>query len=290
MSCSGHQSSHGLSAYESSDGLGRVIVVRGLLKSSVRGERILLGTLNFSRDPAVVEVMGHAGLDFVVIDLEHGALDLREVEENIRAADAVGLAPLVRLGERAPTLISRVLDIGAQGLVVPHVSSGRDAAAVVSMTRYPPDGQRPTCTGVRCVAYGAKNYAAHVAASNESLMVLAMIEDDEGVQNIGEIVQVPGIDGIIPGPGDLATTLGVPGQFHHPRVQAAVEKIIHTAQTSDAVVGIYITDVEEIDHWKARGIRLFIYSIDFKVALKGYSEAVARLDLYRNPVGAKPAM
>jgi len=114
MSCSGHQSSHGLSAYESSDGLGRVIVVRGLLKSSVRGERILLGTLNFSRDPAVVEVMGHAGLDFVVIDLEHGALDLREVEENIRAADAVGLAPLVRLGERAPTLISRVLDIGAQ--------------------------------------------------------------------------------------------------------------------------------------------------------------------------------
>ena len=188
-----------------------------------RGEASIGAMIQFP-SPELVELYGLLGFEWIFIDAEHGPLGYYECQVLCRACDALGLSSLVRVPKLDHSLIAKYLETGAQGVAVPHVKTVEDAVAVVQAARYYPEGRRGWDAGAsRSSAYNQieppTDYFAH---SNEEVIVALWIEDVEGMENLDDILQVPGVDVINFGVGDLTLSMGMPGQFDHPEVQAAV--------------------------------------------------------------------
>jgi 4-hydroxy-2-oxoheptanedioate aldolase len=178
------------------------------------------------RGPEIVELVGHAGYDGVFIDMEHMAHDLRDVQTMVLAAERMGITPIVRTPGFDPALVLRLLDLGVQGIHVPHVSTAAAARALVAAARYTPLGERGLIGYSRAADYGRVPLGRHIEQSNREVLLAVMIEDRQGVEEIEAIAAVPGIDLIAPGPNDLAGALDVPGQPDHPKLVAAMERIV----------------------------------------------------------------
>jgi 2-keto-3-deoxy-L-rhamnonate aldolase RhmA len=176
-------------------------------------------------DPTIVELIGLAGLDAAFIDMEHQALDLRDVRAMVTAAERVGITPLVRTPGFDPGLILRLLDLGVQGIQVPHISGAAGARAAVDAVRYAPMGDRGMLGSSRAADYGRVPMSEHMEQSNREIMLAVMIEDMAALDEIDAIAATEGVDLIAIGPADLSRALGVPGQAEHPKLVAAIERI-----------------------------------------------------------------
>lgn len=197
------------------------------MKQRLREGEQLLGALVRLPAEELVEMVGVAGFDYVLIDCEHGPADLIPLRQHIAAARAHGMEVLVRVGRNEPALIQRVLDHGASGVVVPHVDDAGQAAAAVHAARYPPVGDRGFATYGRAGRYGSTAAADHLAADERETLVIAMIESESGCRNAADIAATPGIDGIMVGPADLAVSIGAAGPAD-PAVTAAAEQVHRT--------------------------------------------------------------
>ncbi len=197
------------------------------------GER-LLGPLLRMPNEVLVELTGLVGMDFVVVDTEHGPGDQIPLTAHLVAARAAGLAALVRVGAVGELL--RVLDLGADGVIYPHVGSVAQARAVVAATRYPPAGERGFATYSRSGRYGLASADAHLEHSAANTAVILMIEDAEGVAAAAEIAALDGVDGLFVGPADLSVSLGHPGQPGHPEVVAAIATVHAAARRAGKAV------------------------------------------------------
>jgi 4-hydroxy-2-oxoheptanedioate aldolase len=186
--------------------------------------------------PAVVEIAAAAGLDFVILDNEHGAFSDETLENMVRAADAVGIGAVVRVPVNQSWAITRTLDMGADGLWVPQVNSRADAEAAVRAARYHPAGQRGMNTSCRRADYGAMQRSQYLARANDEVVLVIQIEDMRAVNAIEDILSVPGVDMISVGLGDLAQSMGLPGQMDHPEVLAVDAKVKNAAGKH----GIYV--------------------------------------------------
>jgi 2-keto-3-deoxy-L-rhamnonate aldolase RhmA len=196
------------------------------VKRIMQGGGLALGThVGGIPDPQVVEIIGLSGFDAAFIDMEHTTLDLHDVQACVMAAERVGITPIVRTPGFDPAFILRLLDMGVQGIQVPHVSDPETARAAVSAVRYPPDGERGMAAGGRAAQYGKIPLLEHMASSNREIILACMIEDMEAVERIDEIAAVPGIDLLAVGPSDLSRSLGVSGQPDHPRLVAAIDRV-----------------------------------------------------------------
>jgi 2-keto-3-deoxy-L-rhamnonate aldolase RhmA len=186
-----------------------------------------VGCFIFLGDPAVVEIAGLAGMDFVIVDMEHSPRDIWLVEQMVRAAEVVGITPLVRVSENSEKTILRVLETGAQGVVLPILETGEAAAEAVRAIRYPPLGARGTCTVTRASRYGIFRPAfnEYTSRSNDETLVVGLIESVAGVENIREILAA-GIDIAFVGRGDLSASFGIPGEKEDPRVVRAMEDVV----------------------------------------------------------------
>ncbi|GAA4005390.1 2-dehydro-3-deoxyglucarate aldolase [Streptomyces marokkonensis] len=173
------------------------------------GER-LHGALLRLQSETLVEMAGVAGLDYVVLDCEHGPADMTALQHHLTAAAAQGLDVLVRVGMAEPALVLRCLDLGVAGIVHPHVDCAEDARRAVAADRYPPLGQRGFATYSRAGRFGTVTAREHLAASEDTLVV-AMIETERACAAAGEIAATKGVDAILVGPSDLAADCGFPG-------------------------------------------------------------------------------
>lgn len=173
--------------------------------------------------PAFVEILGRAGYDFVFIDYEHASLRVDQLPSLVRAVEMTGLAALVRVPTNDPTPIRRVLEDGADGVIIPHVNSGDDARRAA---RFPPDGIRGVGTMVRANTYGFPELGLveYPRRVNDGVAVVVLIEEAAAVTHIDEIVAVDGVDVILIGPADLFASLGLPGQYRHPRVVTSIAR------------------------------------------------------------------
>lgn len=187
----------------------------------------LITTFVKTPHPMVVELLGGTGLDAILLDGEHSTFGVAEMDSAILAARAVGKPILVRVPDERPSDILRILDMGADGVVVPHVSSAEQAAKIVKSAKYG-DGGRGFASTTRAGGFGTSGMAAHLAASNEPT-VIVQIEDPLAVENIKEIVAVPGVSGVFIGAADLAVAYGV-NDLKSPRVVQAVKEVIAAAQ------------------------------------------------------------
>ena len=180
---------------------------------------ILIGTQCFTGHPAVVEILGHGGWDWVSIDMEHATTDFAQVEHLVRAARLSDIVALVRVSDNQPILISKALDAGAAGVIVPHVSSVDDLRAAVESTLYPPGGIRGACSTTGATSYGALPWKEYVEAANKGVVVVPLIEDKAGVDNFDALLKVPEVPVYWIGITDLTVSLGLPGaDFWHPEL------------------------------------------------------------------------
>ena len=240
--------------------------VRSLAERMQDGDCVY-GLFVFSPDPAHTELAGRAGFDFVIVDLEHAPLDIRDVLDHVRAADAVGLSVIVRVADDAPAQMARLLDAGVCGIVFPHVGlSPARTAAAVSALRYAPAGDRPACTGVRAADYGLSPFGDYVERSNNMTLAIGLIEDAAVTGRLDEVLSSVRLDVVMPGPGDLAASLGLPGELTHPDVRAEVDRIIDAVLARKGTnIGAYVSSVQEAAAWRKRGATFIAYSIDYKI-------------------------
>ncbi len=240
--------------------------------------RPALGTFVFSTDAASVEIAGHAGFDFVIVDLEHAPLGIEHAPGHLRAAAAAGIGALVRVPSGDDARIGTLLDSGAHGILLAHF--GKDAAAARAfgrVLRYAPAGERPSCTGVRAAGYGLTSYAEYVQHANADLIGIGLVEDAEVIPRLDALLKEVRIDAVMPGPGDLSVSMGLPGQPTHPRVKEAVGRVIASARGAGLRVGMYLNSPGEIHEWKALKLDFYVYLFDTKVLALAYAAATAAI-------------
>lgn len=225
------------------------------LREALANREVVFGTWVQTPSPEVVEILGWSGWDFVILDLEHGPYGTETIPHLIRAAEASGTAPLVRVPLEAPELIGKALDLGAAGIVTPGVSSAEKAAEVVRLTRFPPLGTRGASLSTRQLRYSAKPFAGLVAPGAPQPLTVHQVEARLATTDLGSILDVEGIDVIFIGTYDLSTSLGLPGQFEHPIVRAAISDIVNRAAEKGIAVGIWVPDAEAAKFWVTQGVR-----------------------------------
>jgi 4-hydroxy-2-oxoheptanedioate aldolase len=222
--------------------------------------------------PVVVEMIGCADYDFVIIDTEHVLVNPETLENMIRAAEAVGITALVRVSGPSPKEILRALDGGAQGIVVPSVESREQAELIVRACRYHPHGTR-SLNGGRPGAFGKHDLVAYMEKANKEIMVVPMIESREGVERADEILSVPGIDMVLEGAADLSQSYGVPWQMRSSCVRDGLRQAQAAAMRNGVPYCAIPRAVEDIEDWLGRGVRAFVLGdergVSFR-ALRGH--------------------
>ena len=233
------------------------------LKTRIAAREVTIGTWMNIGHAAVAEIMADAGFDWLVIDLEHTAITIREAEELIRIVDLKGVTPLVRVSANDPVQIKRVLDAGAGGVIVPMVNSAADAAAAVRAVKYPPVGTRGVGIG-RAHRYGP-GFAEYESTVNESTIVVAQIEHKDAIANLGEIQGTPGIDATIIGPYDLSASVGRPGLLDDPVVVALLRRYEADSKAAGKPLGVHVVPprIELLQEKIAAGYTFLAYSVDF---------------------------
>jgi len=194
-----------------------------------RGETVT-GIILFSGSPMITELAAAAGIDFVIIDMEHSALDLDCCAHIIRAADAAGITPFVRVPEVDGGLIKKILNMGAAGIAVPHATL-ENCLEALRWVSYPPQGERGVCAIVRSAGYAPGDWDQFVAQANHEVMVIPLIEDQATLTDFAAMAATPGLDIFFIGPTDLSISLGVPhATFEEPKMSAALEGVVKLAK------------------------------------------------------------
>ncbi len=203
-------------------------------------------------------MLGRSGLDFVIVDAEHSPLGPETAEAMYRAAEAVGVVALTRVGENTPQVVQKYLDAGSLGVQTPLVNTREEARRAVDAVKYPPQGRRGLASGVRAAGYGlAGPLDEYVAAANAATTVVVQVETVEAASNIDEILAVEGVDVVFMGPTDFSSALGVPGQSRHPKVRGLIEELAGKVNAAGKVAGTLVPELADYEYWRERGVRYF---------------------------------
>ena len=220
----------------------------------------LIGSFAAIPHPVAVEVMASSGLDFLCIDWEHAQISRDVIETMIRAADVHRVPAMVRVPGHAAEAIQAALDSGAQGVLVPRVSTAVQAAAAVKACRYPPLGERGVGPG-RAAGYGYR-IPEYLASANERIVVAVQVETTEGLANIDAIATVDGVDVIFVGPGDLSVSIDAIGPKGADKLNEAIRTIIAATIAHGRTAGIFCASPQNIGRWAAFGASFFVLASD----------------------------
>jgi len=220
---------------------------------------VLLGTMLTLPSAAVAEILADAGFEWLFVDCEHGPMDVASVQEVLQA---VGdrCACIVRVPEGTDGEIKRILDAGAQGIIVPQVNSAAMAQEVVRFARYAPLGGRGVGIG-RAQGYGAR-FSEYVSTANDEVVVIVQAEHRDAVECIDDIVAVPGIDCILLGPYDMSASYNRMGQIHDPEVVAAIDRVLLCCSKHRLPTGYFGVTAEAVLDYQKRGCSLLVAGVD----------------------------
>ena len=235
----------------------------------VRDRQMVCGTFVKTPQAHHAEIAGLAGLDFVVFDTEHAPFSVAQLDQCVLGARAAGIASVVRLADSRPQTVLQALDLGASGVLVPHVTSVAQAREVVASARYR-DGTRGFSNSPRAGAYGGNAMLEHVERSDRETTVLCQIEDREAVDAIDEIAQVSGIDCLFIGRADLAVSYRV-FDLAHREVEEAVERIASAGRAAGVPVGMFVGDENAVARYAALGVTLFVIGSDQATLRAGFT-------------------
>ena len=242
-----------------------------------RGETVFGCGLQVYRSPEIPRAFAAAGFDYVFIDMEHGSYNLETVHEMIIASHAAGITPIVRVGELLYSLVARLLDSGAQGIILPRVEDPRLLETALSWMRFPPEGKRGYGVNPTMVAYEARNFAEIIEHQNRETLAVVQFETATAMQRAEELLSLKGVDIAMVGPADLSISLGVPGQFDHPLMLSTIDRLIEQCNRHGVVPGIQTRSVAMSKMWTERGMRFVGSGAEHGLLLEKAKEAVAQL-------------
>ena len=237
-----------------------------------------VGIFSKTSDPAFIEVMGYAGLDYVIIDLEHGPNTIQTAQNLIRAAQVSEIFPIVRVKEGCESVMCEALDIGAGGIQIPQITTKSDAEKIIERVKFHPDGQRGVCRFVRAADYSAKDRFEYFKDANKSVIIM-QIEGKEGIENIDDILNVKGIDVIFVGPYDLSQSLGLTGQVDHPAVEEKMLEIVKKCDEKGVTVGTFADTPANAEKWRSNGVKYISYSVDVGIFYNAVRELAENLKM-----------
>ena len=221
----------------------------------------VFGPFMITADPAFVEAAGYAGYDFVLLDMEHGPGTFENLQNLIRAANVAGVCPVVRVPRGTDIWIDQALDVGAGAVMIPQIDTAEQARAAVSAAKFSPIGTRGTCRFVRSAGFGAVPGSEYFSKAQDTVVIL-QAEGRKAVENLDEIMDVPGIDVIFVGPYDLSSSLGHVGEIDHPEVIACIKEIIAKGKEKGVKIGCFADTVEGGKKWRDLGVKFIGYSCD----------------------------
>jgi 2-keto-3-deoxy-L-rhamnonate aldolase RhmA len=252
--------------------------IRNPLKSKLAKGEVVWGTFLFecgaSSTPRYLQ---EAGWDFLLIDTEHASFSIETVSNLLHVSAAIGLPGLVRVPDTQRSLLSRPLDAGAMGLMIPRVESRAQAEEIVRFTKFPPTGDRGVVLGSAHTAYRAVNGTQFLRQANRELLLIMQIETLAGLEHLDEILSVPGLDVAFIGPYDLSTSMGIPGELNHPRMVRAIDAFLKGCKRHGVAAGNFVTTIEDARAWLRRGMRFLVYGADFMLLMERSRQVLAAL-------------
>lgn len=249
-----------------------------LVKRKIKAGKTTIGSWISFAHTGIAEIMARSGFEWLAIDMEHSAIELPQAQQLIQVIELAGCVPLVRVGENSANLIKRVMDAGAHGVIVPMINSREEAIAAVKAVKYPPFGTRGVGLA-RAQGYGG-NFNKYFKSINAESIVIAQIEHKDGVQNIEEITNVDGLDGVMIGPYDISASYGIPGELEHPRVKKAEEAVKKAARLRGLALGTHVI-WPQADNLKKKireGFNFIAYSSDMLMIQYHFREAGDRIN------------
>ena len=235
------------------------------MKKKLNSDQITIGSWITIGDPAVAEIFARAGFDWLVVDLEHSTMSMEQAGDLIRVIDLAGVAPLVRLTSNNNDQIKRVMDAGAQGIIVPMVNKPEDAKRAIEATRYAPEGMRGVGLA-RAQGYGAR-FQEYLQWQKDNPIVIVQIEHRDALKYLDKILAVTGVDGYIIGPYDLSSSMGIPGDFDHPDFIENIKLIRTIGKQTNCTSGIHLVEPDPVRLKQAveEGYRFIAYSVDIRM-------------------------
>ncbi|GAB91279.1 HpcH/HpaI aldolase family protein [Gordonia rhizosphera] len=247
-------------------------------------DRPLFGGWICLGSPVSAEIMAGSGLDWVLIDMEHAPNGLESVQAQLYAVSGYDIVPVVRVPIGDATVIKQVLDLGAQTILVPMISTAAEAREVAAAAQYPPIGRRGVGSALARSARWNR-VDGYLQSASEHVSVLVQIETVEGVENAHAIAETPGIDGVFVGPSDLAASMGLLGQQTHPDVVAQVDKAFAGVRSAGKPVGVNAFVPEQADDYVARGATFLLVGADVALLARGSEALTARFVTDRPDAG-----
>jgi len=226
--------------------------------------------------PGIAHMLASAGMEFVIYDMEHGRCDLALAAEMIASCKAAGIVPMVRVPDLRMAPLSRVLDLGAMGVMIPRVETRAEMEDCVAALKYPPVGRRGVALGVAHDSYRAQG-PSYFPQANEDVMVIAILETVKAYENLHPIISVPGLDVAWMGHYDLTTSMGIPAQFDHPRFLDAMDSLVSVSKRYGVAAGFLPPTPAETIRWIKKGFRAISMGSDIGIfvnGLKNFKETV----------------
>lgn len=245
------------------------------------GGRIVGTMARMIRNPAIAQIAKNAGLDFIMVDMEHGAYSIETFSNVAQVARSVGLGIFVRVPELSKGYISRIMDAGAEGVMVPGIRTPGEVEDLVRWSRYTPIGKRGLGVPSGHTGYGGMDAdsAPFMEKQNELTIAIAQIETVEAIENIDNIASVHGVDVLLIGPNDLSISLGVPGDIMGDVMHTAIALVVDAAKKHGKVFAMH-SGGGLLDRWESIGMQMIMNSLDISILESGFSSIVKK---YRRP-------
>ena len=236
----------------------------GRTKEKLRNGEITLGGWVMIGHLSVAEIYAGEGFDWICVDMEHTSIDAQTFQQLGLGVKGSGCELFARLHSCDPVQAKMVLDAGADGIIVPMINSGQEAAAAVAMAKFPPEGVRGASL-CRASDFG-RRFDSYFHEHNEKVCVIVMLEHIEAVKNVDEILSVPGVDGTFIGPYDLSLSMGIPGQLNHPDIETKKQRVLEATRAKGLAAGIHLVHpdsaAEDLNRCVASGYQFIALGTD----------------------------
>jgi len=255
------------------------VVFKNRVKKRLREGKIMLGPMvSEIRSPGIAVLFAQAGFDFFLIDMEHSCFTTETMSDMILAARAAGISPIVRAATRTSSEhLSKPLDSGAEGLLIPQIQTREDVEKIVRWCRYFPIGERGMALSRQHTFFVASNPVETMSQLNEEILIALQIEHRDAIERLPEILSVPGIDVAFVGPADLSTSLGKPGQSEDPKVIDAIHRVVKVSKTHGITPGIHTDSLKAAKYWIREGMQMIGFYTDIKLILEICKNSVKEL-------------
>ena len=243
------------------------MIFKNSMKRALQDGNVVFGPMvSEIRSPGIALLFAQSGFDFFFIDLEHSCISLETASDMILAARAADIPVIVRPSSReSAENLSRPLDSGASGLLIPQVRTRRDVENIVKWCRYQPLGERGMGLSRQHTFFEAGDALDTMRRLNQEVLIALQIEHKEAIKNLSELLAVPGIDAAFVGPADLSASYGKPGQSDDPEIQDAVARVIEVSRANGIIPGIHTSSVAKARYWIDAGMKMIGFSTDIKL-------------------------